>query len=361
MSDSPSMYLCVDCGGSKTAAAIATKDGTVVGRGLGGPSNYTDVGLAKFVQSFSDAVANAYKAALGSGDAPELPLNSGVLQAAWIGVSGVDSPAAVAALTGALAPLLALPPSAPRLLVANDTHLLASPLRLHSDVSTAVVAIAGTGSIAVSFKLQEDGSLQELGRVGGWGWLLGDEGSGFYVGREAVREILTRADRAALTGEPAAPSTLRDKVFEIFEIENPYDVFSVIYAADPIPGIGATPAAKPILDKERKHRMAGLAPVVFECAFVEKDELALTVLQSSAGALARQISAMLKTENDASPAANAVLASSSILCLGGSLVSQEGYQNLLKEELAKFGHVFRYMQYVDDVTGLGAAGIASSA
>lgn len=361
MSDSPSLYLCVDCGGSKTAAAIATKDGTVVGRGLGGPSNYTDVGLAKFIQSFSDAVANAYKAAAGTIDAPELPLNTGVLQAAWIGVSGVDSPAAVIALTGALAPLLALPPSAPRLLVANDTHLLASPLRLHSDVDTAVVAIAGTGSIAVSFRLKDDGSLQELGRVGGWGWLLGDDGSGFFVGRETIREILTRADRALLTGEAPAPSTLRDKVFEIFEIDNAYDVFSVIYAPDPVQGVGASPAAKRILEKERKHRMATLAPVVFECAFVEKDELALTVLRNSAGALALQISAMLKTENDSGPAVNAVLASSSILCLGGSLVSKEGYQNLLKEELAKLGHVFRYLQYVDDVTGLGAAGIASTA
>lgn len=359
MTDAPSLFLCVDCGGSKTAATITTKDGTVVGRGTGGPSNYTDVGLADFVVAFSDAVANAYKAAIGATEAPTLPVAEGVLHSAWVGVAGVDSPTAVAALTGALAPLLALPPSPPRLLVANDTHLLASPLRMHDDIDTAVVAIAGTGSIVVSFQQKENNTLEELGRVGGWGWLLGDDGSGFFVGREAVREILTRADRALVTNEPVAPSTLRDRVFELYGISNPYDIFSVIYAADPEPG--APPAAKPILDKERKHRMASLAPVVFECGFVEHDELALTVLRNSAGALAKQIAAVLKTENDSSPAVNAAFASSSILCLGGSLVSQETYQNLLKEELAKLGHVFRYVQYVDDVTALGAAGLASAA
>lgn len=358
MSESPSLYLCVDCGGTKTAAAIASKDGTVVGRGHGGPSNFTDVGLAKFVVSFSEAVANAYQAAIGAAATPELPLKAGVLQGALIGVSGVDSPAAAAALTEALAPLLALPNGAPRLLVANDTHLLASPLRLHPDISTAVVAISGTGSITVSFKLNADGTLEELGRVGGWGWLLGDEGSGFYVGRETVREILTRADQAKLTGVPVSPSTLRDKVFALYEIEDPYDIFSVIYAADPIPG-STEPVAKEILEKERKHRMATLAPMVFDCAFKEGDELALHVLRSSAAALANQITATLKTENTQNPAKYAIEASSSILCLGGSLVSQQGYRDILAEELAKLGHVFRYVQYVDDVTGLGAAGIAS--
>lgn len=338
MSESPSLYLCVDCGGTKTAAAIASKDGTVVGRGHGGPSNFTDVGLAKFVVSFSEAVANAYQAAIGAAATPELPLKAGVLQGALIGVSGVDSPAAAAALTEALAPLLALPNGAPRLLVANDTHLLASPLRLHPDISTAVVAISGTGSITVSFKLNADGTLEELGRVGGWGWLLGDEGSGL--------------------GVPVSPSTLRDKVFALYEIEDPYDIFSVIYAADPIPG-STEPVAKEILEKERKHRMATLAPMVFDCAFKEGDELALHVLRSSAAALANQITATLKTENTQNPAKYAIEASSSILCLGGSLVSQQGYRDILAEELAKLGHVFRYVQYVDDVTGLGAAGIAS--
>ena len=361
MADAPSLFLCVDCGGTKTAASIASKDGTIVGRGFGGPSNYTDIGLAKFVQSFGEAVIAAYTQAIGpTANAPkiELPLAEGALSAAWVGVSGIDSQEGVIALTGALAPLLSLPPKAPQLIVANDTHLLASPIRLHPDVRTAIVVIAGTGSNAAAFRSSDDGTLQELGRAGGWGFLLGDEGSGFFVGRETVREILTRADGAAISGKPVSPSILRDKVFAEFEITDPYDVFSVIYAPDPDPNATAKPAKK-ILEKERKHRMASLTPFAFEAAFEHNDELALTVIRNSARLHANQIASLLKTPNTTSAPQHAAVAADSILCLGGTLVSKEPYRKVLAEELEKLGHKFRYTQYVENVTDLGAAGIAA--
>ncbi|KAH7101633.1 hypothetical protein BKA62DRAFT_702722 [Auriculariales sp. MPI-PUGE-AT-0066] len=359
MAEAPSLFLCVDCGGTKTAASIASKDGTIVGRGIGGPSNYTDVSLEKFVESFGEAVIAAYRQAIGAKDAVHLPLPEKALTAALVGVAGIDSQEGILTLTGALAPLLNLPPTAPHLVVANDTSLIASPLRLHHDISTAVVIIAGTGSIAVAFGADESGTLREQGRVGGWGFLLGDEGSGFFLGRETVREILTRADRATLAGEPVAPSLLRDRVFAEWEIVNdPYNIFSVIYGPEPDPA-GPKPAKK-ILEKERKHRMASLAPHVFECAFKHDDELAWTVIRRSASIHAAQIASTLKTRNATDAPKHAVVAADSILCMGGTLVSKEPYQKVLMEELAKLGHVFRYMKYVDNVTDLGAAGIASS-
>lgn len=48
-----------------------------------------------------------------------------------------------------------------------------------------VLVIAGTGSIACG--RDREGRLM---RVGGWGYLLGDEGSGFWIGREAIRAVL---------------------------------------------------------------------------------------------------------------------------------------------------------------------------
>src|SRR5262249_40861561 len=52
-----------------------------------------------------------------------------------------------------------------------------------------VLLIAGTGSIAIGRK--PDGSML---RVGGWGPHFGDEGSGFWIGREAVRVALRSSD-----------------------------------------------------------------------------------------------------------------------------------------------------------------------
>ena len=92
-------------------------------------------------------------------------------------------------------------------------------MTLYPEVSGAIAAVAGTGGIVVSFREpqkdargegSETGSassiaLEELGRAGGWGWMLGDEGGGFHVGREAIRQVLEEADRASVKPKSAEP------------------------------------------------------------------------------------------------------------------------------------------------------------
>ncbi|KAE8230915.1 hypothetical protein CF326_g4077, partial [Tilletia indica] len=195
------------------------------------------------------------------GDAEEIPLPP--FQAAWFAVAGVDSENDANMLKSHLTKMLRLHddeqhgsdgvgmqfvrdhghlsigtvPTRPenttartRLIVANDTSLLAAPLHdsipssssssatassstsAHTSPSegeqTAVVVIAGTGSIVASFRRDDRGAVQPIGRAGGYGWLLGDEGSGFAVGREAIRRVLTRADREALSdkAQPSQPA-----------------------------------------------------------------------------------------------------------------------------------------------------------
>lgn len=143
-----------------------------------------------------------------------LPTREPLFAAIWLGCAGVDRPQDISDLTPLLSDLFSIPrpaasptssnaaakspsvPFTPRLIIDNDTALLASPLHQYAPrISTAVVAIAGTGCIVVSFKERaSNGALEPLGRAGGWGWLLGDEGSGFYIGREALRRILDGAD-----------------------------------------------------------------------------------------------------------------------------------------------------------------------
>lgn len=241
----PRLYLAVDCGGSKAAAAICDEDCQVVGKGRGGPSNFTDQGLNPFLLSVEDAIRDAldsvrqyytskaitwrwkgdeideakearrdnddYKILTSISDALQeiKPASIDVqapnvkIEAAWFGIAGVDSPADVTTLSPHLAKLLNIPFPSERLIVANDTSLLASPITDLSrpGIRSGVVVIAGTGSIVMSFKRSRNGMLKVLGRVGGFGWVLGDEGSGYSVGRNAVRKVLDIADRERLARE----------------------------------------------------------------------------------------------------------------------------------------------------------------
>jgi len=57
--------------------------------------------------------------------------------------------------------------------------------RAHLEPGEGILIYAGTGSIAVH--ISKEG---ELKRMGGWGYLLGDEGAGYWIGREAIRSCL---------------------------------------------------------------------------------------------------------------------------------------------------------------------------
>lgn len=79
-----------------------------------------------------------------------------ILYSAWIGASGIDATQDVVALSPLLSRLLGIPLMPHRLMVQNDSHLLSSPLLTAPEsIREAVVAIAGTGSVVVSFRRQK--------------------------------------------------------------------------------------------------------------------------------------------------------------------------------------------------------------
>ncbi|KAH9912672.1 uncharacterized protein BXZ73DRAFT_107308, partial [Epithele typhae] len=132
-----SYYLCVDCGGSKTAAAIADKDGTILARGTGGPSNVAYLGVPNFIRAVSATVAatlRALPAPHAHDGALPPPADAPVFAAAWLGVSGADSAATIAKLVPPLRALLGCEPV------------------MHDDVRAAIGCVSGTGGIVVSFR-----------------------------------------------------------------------------------------------------------------------------------------------------------------------------------------------------------------
>jgi N-acetylglucosamine kinase-like BadF-type ATPase len=182
------LTLGLDIGGTSSRAVVISADGRRHGSGVAGGGNPTTHGPAALKQ-----VATALTDALAAVDPSDV-------RAATLGMAGY------ARLN-----------ADPQLRSAFDATWaavgLACPYRLASDVLVAyaagtsapdgTVVVAGTGAIAARVRGHELDHVAD-----GHGWLLGDVGSGYWLGREAVRIALADLDRERPPG-PLAAAVLR--------------------------------------------------------------------------------------------------------------------------------------------------------
>jgi N-acetylglucosamine kinase-like BadF-type ATPase len=173
MADEPTYYLGVDGGASKTVALVTDENGEPLGDGLAGPSNHLRVGIETASRNIERAVNKALVAA---------DVTSREIVWAYCGIAGADHPAHRQEVVDSLSIFF------PRgnFTVDNDARIA---LTGAVGYGGGVVVIAGTGSVA--FGRNEDGS---EARAGGWGPILGDEGSGFGIAREALAAIVRAWD-----------------------------------------------------------------------------------------------------------------------------------------------------------------------
>ncbi|HLI50575.1 MAG TPA: BadF/BadG/BcrA/BcrD ATPase family protein, partial [Thermomicrobiaceae bacterium] len=164
----------IDGGGSKTRALLADPSGEVIGVGSAGSSNQYAVGLAPAIEALLSAIAMA------EADAGVEPI--GLYAAATLGLAGVDRPGDERIFLDWLAEQRI----AERYSVVNDAELI---LAAGTPAGWGVALIAGTGSIC--YGRDRDGRFD---RCGGWGWLLGDEGSGYWIGNRALHLATQTAD-----------------------------------------------------------------------------------------------------------------------------------------------------------------------
>lgn len=169
----------IDGGGTKTDAVLCDETGRVLRRVRGGPGSPTSQPLAQAVGNLR-AVLDALLAG-----------QPGHIDALFAGLSGGSVGDNAAVMRRELAALL---PGCGRL--DNNTDAL-NALRSAVPAGDALVAICGTGSSVFAH------AAGRLHQVGGWGHLLGDEGSGFDLGRRALtaalRELDGRGPATALT------------------------------------------------------------------------------------------------------------------------------------------------------------------
>ncbi|XAS66334.1 BadF/BadG/BcrA/BcrD ATPase family protein [Micrococcaceae bacterium Sec5.7] len=156
----------LDIGGTKTRG-VRFEDGHVAADEIAGSSNVQNVSCEEAALHLAELFAK-----IGGGNVAQV----------YAGAGGIDTDDDAAALAALIEPHV---PGA-KITVVHDSRLLLAAGR----ASTGVAVIAGTGSAA--WGKNEGG---EEARAGGWGYLLGDEGSGYWLGREAVRHSLRRMNQ----------------------------------------------------------------------------------------------------------------------------------------------------------------------
>lgn len=243
------VVLGIDGGGTKTCCLVADAAGRILGQGMAGPSNYHAIGVEAAAGNVR-AAAEAALAAAGSGMA--------AVAAVCAGLAGVGRPEDQQMMAQALS---CFAPA--RLSVVSDGRVaLAGAL----GGQPGVILIAGTGSIA--FGLDSAGQTH---RAGGWGWILGDEGSGVTIGRQALMAALAELDG---TGPATA---LTGRVCAAWRLERPDQAIRQIYADLP----------------RAKADFAALAPLVI-AAEAAGDGVAREILTRAGHDLAALAAAVLR-------------------------------------------------------------------
>jgi glucosamine kinase len=252
MTEQPTALVAVDAGGTSTRAVVIHPTGQCLGYAVAGSGNPTAVGAETAAGSVAEGIMGAMRRA----GVPSTRVRLVVLA-----MAGARSTSVAAEMRRRLAGIgLGAP-------LVFESDLLATYFSgTYQPDGYAVVAGTGAGAIRV-----EEG--RQVAVADGLGWLLGDEGSGFWIGQRVVRAALADLDGRG-------PSTaLMPLVLARLGVPQPSDggdrtsitaVVRALYAGPPV-------------------RLADYAGLVFE---VDGDATADRILDDAAAALARTLAAV---------------------------------------------------------------------
>jgi N-acetylmuramic acid 6-phosphate etherase len=216
----PNLVLGIDGGGTQTVALLGQITGGTLARGHAGPSNMKAVGPAAAFSEIDRAIERAFANAR---------LARGPVTAVCLGLAGAGRPDDQAVVRAWAARVRV----ADVVDVVGDVEL---PIALLPE-RWGVTVVAGTGSCV--WARSPDG---RTARAGGWGPLLGDEGSGYSLAVQALRTVCRAADQRK---SPA----LTERLLSAMQLANPTQLISAVQG-------GAWD----------RTRLAGLAEVVIRAA-----------------------------------------------------------------------------------------------
>lgn len=224
----------IDAGGTKTVCQLADEQGGLVKETRGPGANLQSAGELQVEKVLHELMERAID-------------NLGITPAAiCLGIAGVDREEDSRVVWGILRRI----GYKAKLVIVNDALIA---LEAGVGDEPGVVIISGTGSIAYGRNAK-----RQAARAGGWGYVLGDEGSGYWIGRAALRAVLRESDRR---GEPTALTPL---LLSHFDVDKPSDLLHAVYFR------GVKPP-----------EIAALAPYVQQ-AFEHGDRVAAGILDGTA-------------------------------------------------------------------------------
>ncbi|GIP30288.1 N-acetylmuramic acid/N-acetylglucosamine kinase [Paenibacillus sp. J23TS9] len=226
--------LAVDGGGTKCLAVFADAEGRMLASGRAGSCNYQGVGREAAALELTRAIREAKRQLTAEGNGGMTASSFGVSPTEQTPAAEEDGPLQVACAVFGLAgldtaydrriieelvheALASTQVQADRVAVENDG---VAALLGASGGDPGILIIAGTGSIV--YGINAKGA---RARAGGWGHRVGDEGSGYWIGKQAIRAALRGYD-----GRGVATS-LTDKLLQHLNLQNEEELFNWVYSA----------------------------------------------------------------------------------------------------------------------------------
>lgn len=241
------LVLAIDAGGSGTRAVLVDHTARCLGYGVASSGNPVAVGAAGALAAYDEAAREALDR---SGHSP-VEVTDVVLAAAGGSELPVDDDVVLGALSGA------------------RLHRIGDVLAMYHSATTApegLVVAAGTGAVAAHYRRLEPVRVHD-----GLGWLIGDAGGGFWIGRRIVRAVARAIDG---TDQPTA---LTAPVLAALRVADVRDVVEGRPAAllDLISRLHAEPPVD----------LARLAPLAFAAA-ADGDPVAVRIAADAEGSIA---------------------------------------------------------------------------
>jgi N-acetylglucosamine kinase-like BadF-type ATPase len=289
--------LSVDGGGTKTVAVLASLDGEIVSKSFSGPVNILENGEKMFKENIKESAGKVIK-----GFEKNIVFSCFGLPA----VGEFENSEQV--LSEIIEKTIGIKPS----LVVNDVVIGWAGGSLGED---SMHLVAGTGTILYAKKGEK-----EI-RVSGWGSLIGDEGSAYYIGLEGIREVTKQLDGRS------EKTILTDLIMNHINARIPYQLIEWVYGLD---------------ENLRRTEIAKLAILVYEAA-KQNDEKAMEILKRAAFELYECVEAAIKLMNF----------EKNIISYSGSVLEKNEIVHSFFEKLVKdrFGNVDIHRSILPPVLG----------
>ncbi len=206
---SKNFVIGIDGGGTKTIAVLADSSGKIIKRTLFGPSNPNKVGYDQTIEVLKSAIK---KVSIG--------MNKNKIASIYIALAGSLERNTKKRETIKSYLLKALPQ------FANLHEIIAvegdqkAAFRSGSDCGDGVVVIAGTGSIAMGWR----GDNEAI--AGGWDYILGDQGSAFWIGQKVLQMLCHELDGRK------KESKLGMAIIKKWRVKKAKDLTEMIYTLD---------------------------------------------------------------------------------------------------------------------------------